>query len=508
MTVFFDYILLFLTELWAQLRYAPNPIISGFVLLINGLWIPVVVILLKSAKIVWQDWRQAVFHVKNRTFILLAIDVPRNNEQSPKAVENIFSHLHGILPGTNNKWEDWWVGKTPDFFSVELVSIEGYVQFLVYTQPEYRDMVESAFYAQYPDSEITQVEDYAFGQDGEFKNLTFPNKEYEMYGCEFKQMKNFAYPIKLHMDFEHALSQEFKDPMASLLENMNKIGPGEQFWFQIVITPEYDYNWQPQASRVAMKIAGKDSMPPANKIDKTVSVLVTWLDALAIAVFPFYNQTEETSKKDEMPSLMLHLTPMEQNQVQAIQMKADKLGFWCKFRYLYIAKKEIAAKARGLAPIMGSIKQFTSLNMNGLIPHKYTKTWGLDYVMVGWRIAQRQNKLIRAFQDRARSDGSNGIILNTEELATLYHFPTEVVKAPLVSRTQSKRSSAPVSLPIESAPRTLRTALDDQELPSSPAEQTYNNEQIQEQDQAPQPQVPAVGERPRTGSFPGNLPYV
>ena len=120
------------------------------------------IITVAAFKTMWIDWRQTLFHVNRRHFILLAIDVPRDNEQSPKAVENIFSHLYGILLSRNNLYEEYWEGRHQDYFSMELVSIEGYVQFLVYTMEEYRDIVESAFYSQYPNAEITQVEDYVY----------------------------------------------------------------------------------------------------------------------------------------------------------------------------------------------------------------------------------------------------------------------------------------------------------------------------------------------------------
>ena len=40
------------------------------------------------------------------------------------------------------------------------------------------------------------------------------------------------------------------------------------------------------------------------------------------------------------------------------------------------------------------------------------------------------------------------IVLNTEELATLYHFPGEVVKTPTAPRIPSRRGEAPSNLPV------------------------------------------------------------
>jgi len=495
-------ILQFFVDVYNQLIQTSNPFEVFIVVFFNGGWVIVLIIFLISGKVAWHNWRQIVYHIRKRKFILLAIDVPRDNEQSPKAVENIFTHLHGALPGSNNLYEEWWLGKTPDYFSVEIISIEGYVQFIVYCQEEYRDLVESAFYAQYPDAEITQVEDYVYGLNNEFKDLRFPNNKYELYGCEFVLAKNNAYPIRLHIDFEHSLSQEFKDPMAALLESLNKIGPGEQFWFQLVITPEYNQNWQPQADALAMGIAGKKVNAPSGHADKAIGEIVKWLDAFGNVVFPFYNSGEEEQKKDDMPSLMLHLTPTEHKQIEGIQMKADKFGFWCKFRYIYIADKKIASKARGLSPIVGAIKQYASLNLNTLRVHKYTKTWGLDYLRVPERISRRQNNLIRAFQSRARTDGSSGMILNTEELATLYHFPTEVVKAPLVSRTLSKRSSAPISLPVDGHTEIIPKS-------NSSTQTNKQNEPapgIEKQQKPDQP--PITIQENQAKNLPNNLPFM
>jgi len=476
---------------------SPNPFYSGVILFINGFWVVFLILLLAISKEIWLDWRQTLYHIKRRKFILLAIDVPRDNEQSPKAVENIFSHLYGIIKSRNTLYQKWWLGQHQDYFSMELVSIEGYVQFLVYTMEEHRDMVESAFYAQYPDSEITQVEDYVYGQEGEFKGLRWPNEKYDIFGTEFIMPKPNAYPIRLYRDFEHSLSQEFKDPMASLLENMNKIGPGEQIWIQWVITPEYDDNWQPKSEKLAMKIAGKKVEASENIVDKLIGGLVSFLDSVGTSVFPFYNQTDEMQqKKDDIPSLMLHLTSAEKAKLEAIELKADKPGFWTKMRFLYIAPKEVMSKPRGVNTIVGSFRQFDSGNLNGLKMHKYTKTSGIYYVMVKSRMAQRKNKILRAYQDRSRSMGSNGMIMNIEELATVYHFPTEVVKAPLVSRTQSKRASAPISLPVEGAPRTLRTVIE-KETP-----QNIEQKIEEKTDISPAPKITD------TEKTPNNLPFI
>lgn len=489
----------FVMDVWREAMNAPTPLEAGLIIMFNGGWILVVISGWDAFKAWWLNRQRNAYHNRTRSFILLAIDVPRDNEQSPRAVEGIFNQLHGALPGTNTLWQTWGLGKTVDYFSFEIVSIDGYVQFLVYTMEDYRDLIESAFYAQYPDAEITEVEDYVDGPNGDFVNLTFPNDKYDIFGTEFILAKNDSFPIRLWKDFEHTMSAELKDPMASLLEIMNKIGPGEQLWYQIVITPEYGRNWINGARRQAMKIAGKKTEEKKGGLFSTLlEGSMTWLDTIAVAIFPFYNATEAADKKDDLPSMMLHLTPAEKSQIEGIEMKADKPGFWCKMRYIYIGQKPVFSKARGVAPIFGAIKQFDSYTNNNLSPHKFTKTSGIDYWLVKYRMSLRKNKILRGIQGRSRALGSNGLILNTEELATLYHFPVVTVKAPLVSRTEAKRASAPISLPLETPSPFARFKTAGYAKAPAPAG-------LPEPDEI----APPVNHKPEpVEAVPGNLPFI
>ena len=89
-------------------------------------------------------------------WMLLAIDVPKDNEQGPRAVENIFAQLAGAHASQDIE-EIHFGGETQKWFSFEIVSIEGYVQFLIWTEKAYRNLIEATIYAQYPDAEITEA---------------------------------------------------------------------------------------------------------------------------------------------------------------------------------------------------------------------------------------------------------------------------------------------------------------------------------------------------------------
>ena len=100
-------------------------------------------IFFKAGAELWVEYRQKTKFMAKWQWVLLAVDVPALFIQTPKAVEQIFAHLSGASVSCNIP-EKFWRGKKQKWFSFEIVSIEGYIQFLVRTEIEYRDLVEPA----------------------------------------------------------------------------------------------------------------------------------------------------------------------------------------------------------------------------------------------------------------------------------------------------------------------------------------------------------------------------
>ena len=159
-------------------------------------------------------------------------------------------HLTGTR-STNTKKEEWWEGKHPPVFGFEIISIGGYIQFLVRVEEKYSDLLPALIYAQYPDAELTEVEDYTRAPGVPRK---FPHPVYSMFGSEFELSKEKYLPIRTWIEFENKLSQEFKDPMATLLEGMARLRPDEQLWMQVLCWPLKPKEWVPQAENHLKKM--------------------------------------------------------------------------------------------------------------------------------------------------------------------------------------------------------------------------------------------------------------
>lgn len=427
---------------------AMSPLGIMWRLFADGGWIVVLWVFLIGSWAIWKNWRQALYGAKRR-FIFLAVDIPKTSleepSQSPRAVENIFAHLDGAH-GTDTLWEKYWEGKTQDYFSLEIVSIEGYIQFVIRTRDKYRDLVEAAIYAQYPDAEITEVVDYT-----QFAPKKFPDPEWELFGTEWiKVKKDDAYPLRTYHDFEDAATKEFKDPLAAMLETMSRMGRGEQIWFQIIVTPIGQKEWIEKGEKLVKKLIGAKVEAKKTWVDKA-------FDAPGAIAAPalqqiFSSEEEGVKKKEEKKdaSLMQYLSPGVKILVEEIENKISKIGFKTKIRMIYLAKKEVFKKPRAAHPMIGAMKQLNTMDGQSLKPEYKKVGTSAHYILTKKRVEWKQNKILSAYKGRSNWRGmGTGTILNIEELATLWHFPAAWIKAPPVKTVMSKRGVPPVNLPLE-----------------------------------------------------------
>ncbi len=466
------------------------PIVITWIIFKNGGWVFVLWAFL------WGFWRMWIDHIERKYksgihYVLLSFKIPRENEQSPKAIENIFSQLMGAYSSINFV-EKYWQGKVQPKFSLEIVSLEGYIQFLIRAPDKFRDLIEAAFYAQYPEAEITEVADYT--QNVSVKK--FPSEEYDLQGSEIILGNNDIFPIKTYPNFEHPLTQEFKDPMAALLEIFCKLQKGEYIWIQTIISPDLNAckSLQQKGIRARNKMAGKKEVVHENLSDKGINLFMATLDRLGEIIYPLW-KNNTAQEKDELPSMMIHLTPGEKAGIEAIEGKISKLSFRTKMRFIYLAKKEVFSSKRGMNPVFGALQQFNAFGSNEFRPNSKTIIKNF-YFFNQTRRNIRKTRLLRWYRARERTAGSKLYMLNIEELATIFHFPVMTnVKTPLISKTISRTAEPPFTLPISDDGVNLDQAIEHKLRLASIAQE----KQEQQNEKSPSINLP-------TSAPPDNLP--
>jgi hypothetical protein len=381
-----------------------------------------------------------VDYVRSKQFLglkytLLELKLPKDTFKSPKAMEVVFNSIHNTSDGS--MFAQFWKGETRPWYSFELISIEGVVKFLVWTEDRRKQGIMSALYSQYPDIEIKEVPDYT-------KSVQFDPRVLKIWAAEFEFTKKekdngMAYPIKTYVDYglDKDPKEEFKvDPMLPLLEWLGSVGPNQQVWFQFLVRAHVKEQREPGhlfKKQDAWKVAAE------NEINK-----IMLRDP----------KTKATIRKDEEKfSNVPRMSAADQDLLDALARSITKLPFDVGIRAMYISQKDIFNTPFGIGGIIGNMKMFNAENLNGFKPNGDTwhvalgDPW-LDYK--DWRRNSFSRLVIKAYRRRSyfyTPFTSKPLVMNTEELATVYHFPGSVARTPTLERVPSKKAEAPGNLP-------------------------------------------------------------
>ncbi len=182
-------------------------------------------------KLLWMDRIQTQY-IGGINTVLLEIIPPRDVERSPKVMETVFDGIAGIDKGPTTV-ETFVQGYLPPLVSFEIVGDgETGTHLYVRTPVSFRNLIEAYFYAQYPDVEILEAQDYV---DDIPKGA--PNQVWELFGSDIEFTKPDPYPIKTYHAYTEDVTGKMIDPLAGLFEYFVKLPPGQKLWFQIIATP-------------------------------------------------------------------------------------------------------------------------------------------------------------------------------------------------------------------------------------------------------------------------------
>lgn len=392
-------------------------------------------------------------------FIMLEVIPPREVLRSPKAMELFLTNglWHYTTKGGR---EEFWQGAIRFPFSLEIASIEGQVRFYIRTPSRLKSLIETQMYAQYPQAMVRQVEDYTLAVDE-----ISAHSAWNGWGCEFDLEQPEANPIKTYVDFglDKDPKEEFKvDPISPIVEFFGSMQKGEQAWLQIVITP----------SQKKYHTAG------------------TWFEThdwvqesrnQILKVLAPYRATRSRAEGDPEGGISteIRVPAFLDNKIEGMTNKITKLGFDTGIRLMYVAKKE-AFNMNNRRNIRLILRQFASPDRNAFKRVNSTQgdAFGSEfYGLSDEKVYTLKQRMLHEYQERGffylpmrhhliNNHNMKGLVLlvvkqfflpyfhppvnvlNTEEIATLWHFPGQILKMPTLERIESKEASPPTNLPI------------------------------------------------------------
>lgn len=391
-------------------------------------------------KVVWQDY-VAIYSgdswFSKYKWTILEVIPPRDIERGPKPMETIYAGMTGVMT-THSNFDVWLNGAyRQDPFGVELVGEEGKVHFYIRLLKKYRNLIEAQIYAQYPEAQILEVEDYY----NKFPKV-IPNRNWDLWGADYEFVKKEPYyPIKTYDQFEESITGEMIDPMAAMAEVMGALGPGQHIWLQYVLVPVQEGESIKGGKDLADTLKGKAVAAEGGRLLHDIA------DVLSNLVAGLFGPPEfkELAKKKEEQPLDTRLSPGERDVLKAVEENLGKNFFKTKMRLIVLGKREVFDKAF-VSAFSGAIKQFNDLNMNQVKPEDISKTYG-----TGFFTERIINLRKRKIYDRYRRRNMDGALMlfSTKELATMFHFPDMSVKSHAITQTTSKLGVAPSNLPIE-----------------------------------------------------------
>lgn len=223
-------------------------------------------------------------------------------------------------------------------------------------------------------------------QDADFTEAPEHNIFHEEGKVAFAQLIMSDDPYK-----PFKVAEEFEgDTMAGLTSALSKFAKGEGAVIQLVITPSGS-GWSKSGRKFVNKVESNNSDPEKKRIN------------------------------------------ISQEQMQAISKKCSNPGFNCALRIVAVGPDESVAKMH-LNNIVGAFDQFSNPGCNEFKKAKLSSFSERDF--------------IKSFIYR-HPPLKPELILNTEELATIFHFPNKKVQTPYIDWVLSKEAPADAMVPSD-----------------------------------------------------------
>ncbi len=397
---------------------------------LSPIWLPIG--LAVGFWITWIHYLRYMFWF-NQEYVLLEVQLPPEVQKSPLAME-LFLTAMWNSGGESTFIARIWKGQFRAVFSLEIASNEGQIKYYIHLRKGFKNIIEARLYGQFPEARVTVVEDYA-------ARVPFNTDDYNLFGIEYQKGAPQIMPIKTYVDYgldKNPDTPEIQvDPITNLLELLGHVGPGEHLWLQIIMKAPKKDEWYGfyKSGDQHYKVEAQEEIKKITKgaIERAKS---------------FVEDEAEKKKVGQRGSTLL--SGGEKLRVEAIERALTKNVFECGIRVLYVSKKEATVGiTNGQVVRFFDAYRYPDFNSigaaRGLTDFDFPwQDWG------GIRENRVKRNLFFRYKYRAYFYVPYDQVptyLTTEELATLWHFPSSVVVTPALDRVPSRRSDAPINLP-------------------------------------------------------------
>lgn len=314
--------------------------------------------------------------------------------------EIFFSAIGGMK--AQKGFQAWLMGRE-DEISFEIVAKDGLIHFYVAVPRYLREYIEQQLHAQYPDAQVVEVEDYNI-----FKPRGIILGSYLIFSRE-----NF-YPIKTYAKLQ-------TEPLNALTNALSRVEEGDGAAIQYVVRSARP-GWRKKGIAVAKQLQQGKKMS-----DIQGSALKGIGKSVAESV-----KTSPKTPQAAQPADTFRLSAMEEEMIRGLEEKASKAGLSANIRVM-VSASDVPKAQMYLNNILNAFSQY-NIYQYGNSFKKY--------------IPSTRKRLIRDFIYRGFNDKKK-IILNTEEMSSLFHVPGPWIETPNIRWMEARKAAPPVNLPKE-----------------------------------------------------------
>ena len=394
-------------SLESPLSFIPTPWLMGIGIVVASVFLGLMILVALRKTLVRRGRFSVAFDMK-----ILLVRVPKelkkedsdqdktqqSIQESIGRMETVFSTLGSLA--RDKGFVSWLFGRS-DVYTVEMVVHHDRISFYVGVPSKQQSFIEQQIHAQYPNAQIDEVSDYnMFSPDG-------------LILASYVGLRRPSYfSIKTYRKLE-------SDSMNSLTNALAKIDTEDGASIQYVIRSA-PASWRKEGMRIAR------AMQQGKKLEDVKDG--SWLKAFGKFVVDLHKAGDEKRKPDEA----YRLSPLEEEMVKGLEEKSSKAGLEVNIRVLVSSKTPEKAQ-RYLNDILSAYGQFNIYE------------FGNSFIK---RMPRFQNTIIRHFIFR-HFDERYHIVLNAEELASLFHFPLATTETPKINWLLSRKTIPPSNLPTE-----------------------------------------------------------
>lgn len=285
--------------------------------------------------------------------------------------------------------------------SFEIVANNGFINYYAIVPISLVETIRQAITAAYPTARLEMVDDpNFFSKEGGIDAVV---------GGELRLKKEPGYPIATYEDTK-------RDASLALINALSTAHEGDGIGIQILIRPT-DGSWTQNSLQKVKNI--KDGTKSGEGFGKAAQFAGDFAKALWEA------PKEREQKNDKDP-----LTNLQQDEITRLEEKTKHPGFEARIRV--IASSSSSARSEALmGAVLPVFSQFELQGYNGFTFNQQS----------------RMTEFVRAYIMRDFPQNDHSVILNSVELASIFHLPSQnSIPTSQVERQRTKQVDGPTKL--------------------------------------------------------------